>query len=131
MELANEQFSQLNHKFNAEVQGLREQKTTFEIEASGIQELRDKFASTEAERAKLQDINEKYNIHYNKKKETIAQLTEQLKSVNEEVDMLRKVEEKLVKDSAPVREELLSEQMKTKALGMFLLWVFFRVDIWF
>ena len=75
---------------------------------------------TEGERKKLQEINEKYNIHYNKKKETIASLTQELESKKREVDELTKSHDKMVQDVAPLREQYDGEVKKNKTLGKLL-----------
>lgn len=72
---------------------------------------------TEAERQKLQDINEKYNVHYNKKKETIASLTQELETKKKEIDELTKIHDKMVKEAAPLHEKYECEVMKNKGLG--------------
>ena len=64
----------------------------------------------------MQDINEKYNVHYNKKKETIVSLTQELDIKKQEVDELTRSMDKLVKDVAPLREKYEGEQMKNKGL---------------
>lgn len=75
---------------------------------------------TEGERKKLQDINEKYNIHYNKKKETIASLTQELESKKREMDELTKSHDKMAQDVAPLREQYDGEVKKNKTLGKLL-----------
>ena len=79
--------------------------------------MQQKLKEAEIERKKLQDINEKYNIHYNKKKEVIAQLTEELKAKHQEIENFKVTEDKLVKEVTPLREKLEVEAIKNKSLG--------------
>ena len=86
--------------------------------------MKEKLKETEAERKKLQDINEKYNIHYNKKKETIVSLTQELDERRQEVDELTRSNDKLVKDVAPLREKYDGELMRNKGLSKHSLFCF-------
>ena len=80
-------------------------------------QVKEQLKETEAERKKLQDINEKYNIHYNKKKETIASLTQELETTRKEVEELTKTQEHLLMEVAPTREKYEGELVKNKILS--------------
>ena len=81
--------------------------------------MREKLKETEAERKKQVDINEKYNIHYNKKKEIIASLTQELDSERRKVEELNRSNDKLVKDVAPLQEKYDGELMRNKGLSKY------------
>ena len=82
--------------------------------------MKEKLKETEVERKKFQDINEKYNIHYNKKKEMIVALTEELESKKKEVDELIKNQEHLMNKVSPMREKYEGELAKNKVLSKWL-----------
>lgn len=82
-------------------------------------QLKTKLATKEEECNKLTKINEQYNVHYNKKKEIIAKLQEELKSKTQAVENARAIEEKYANQMAPMRDQLNLELAKNKTLGMF------------
>ena len=91
--------------------------------------MKEKLKETEAERKKLQDINEKYNVHYNKKKETIVSLTQELEVKQQEVDELMRSNDKLVKDVAPLKEKYDGEIMRNKGLSKSYLILFLLLTV--
>lgn len=79
-------------------------------------QVEEQLQSTEEERKRLQEINEKYNIHYNKKKEIIAQHEEVIKKQNQELDYYKRAEDKLTREYAPLNEKYNLEVAKNKKL---------------
>lgn len=75
------------------------------------------MATKEEECNKLTKINEQYNIHYNKKKEIIAKLQEELKSQAQIIDSAKAVEDKYASQIAPLKDKLNLEIAKNKNLG--------------
>ena len=71
----------------------------------------------EEECTKLTKVNEQYNIHYNKKKDIITKLQEELKSKEMAIATAAALEEKYANQMAPMRDELNLEKFKNKSLG--------------
>lgn len=71
----------------------------------------------EEEIRKLTNLNDQYNIHYNKKKEIISKLQEEVKSQAKVIDNAKVLEEKYANQMAPLKDQLNLEVAKNRSLG--------------
>lgn len=82
----------------------------------GTFQIEEKLKTTEADRAHLQEMTAKYNLHYNKKKDIISKQAEQMDDMNKQLDYYKRVEDKLTKEVAPLTDKLSMEVAKNKKL---------------
>lgn len=93
-----------------------------------ILQVEETLKATEAERKKLEEHTELYKVHYNKKKEIIAQQAEQIEKKTQELDYYKRAEEKLISEYNPVKDKLNMEIMKNRTLSKSVLNNFFNSE---
>ncbi|XP_052795618.1 myosin-7-like isoform X2 [Mya arenaria] len=111
------EIASLTSKYDEDLQKLREQKTTLEISNAELSQVAEKLKAETKERENLQNINDQYKVHYNKKKSIIAELEGRIREQTQALENARAIEDKYANMMAPMTDKYNVEVAKNKKLA--------------